>query len=387
MFILSSNFIVSLYLLFGGIRLFVILPNILLFYFMLPKVLSFRPTRSDTLLLISSLAGFFGSLLSLKPLLSCAFVFFITIAYFSIDKLISFVKLRNIILILNLTCLFNIIVAFIQIGYPSFILAEPFRSYTIPYHSNINTFFEFFSLPTLHLLPRLSGIFVENGPMVTSILIITFLLDKIKKAYKSLYLGFFPIYQRKFFDVIQVCNIVLIIFTGSKLTLVYLPFLLFILLRRFDFVPNKFTKISLVVLIFTIPSSFSLISSFLLNSSVFYDIFFLMGGLFDRLLIPQLSFFVGTGILSSTNDLIMPSLNGIFIYSLSFGLVFGLIFVVFNALYILYPYTDPFIVLLFFISLITSGSFLSYHFILLLIASRISFALRDLTYFKYPQLL
>ena len=341
----------------------------------LPQLLSLSSisTRKLVYLFISIIAGLFGSFLSEKPIISSIFVLIVCLSYLSFDAYSQKISKNFFLRLLLLASVLNLSVAFIQLFLPGFIIIPHPGDYTITTYSSTAQL-----IPFWPSIPRVSGLFIENGPMVSSLLTITYFLLSNHNALKIV-----TRLDKFLFSFIILFNLCLILFTGSKLMLFVLPLSMAYLIqtlmpriRASDFqLGTIFSRlIPKAFLLFT-ALFFLSIAAFLnkyhLRNIPFYEYLQLMQSLLHRLLPPDLELFSGIGIGSTTNQTI-DALNGFYIYSNAFGIVPGIVFSLSLALFILKSAKDFNYYLLFLITFISSGSFLIYQYPIILLCSRLS---------------
>lgn len=367
--------LISLYLYLAGTRIFSFLgpiPNIILFF---PLIFFSNriPYFKHSWMLTSSIAfAAFGSLFSEKPFLSLAFVAFIYITYLIIDQLCFYLEPLAFFKILLRISIVNSIVCLIQLNFPSFIVVPHVQNYSIPASAPI--------LPNVPLLPRLSGLFIENGPMVGALIVITFYMIFSRRMGIVNLTDNAQRYLLYLVNLMTLVNIFLIVFTGSKLSilflLVYLLYLAYFLLvpfasKIFRLLNTKFV----IIMTFAFLSISLLVFSQIVANTDYHQFEFIeyiakLQSLLRRLEIPEFSLFNGVGF-GRTSDREIDSLNAIYIYSLSFGLFFGIGFLSFFSFFILYPFSHPVLSIILFVTYISSGSLLMFNYPLILITSRL----------------
>tara|TARA_B100000886_G_scaffold337887_1_gene299594 strand:+ start:10148 stop:11272 length:1125 start_codon:yes stop_codon:yes gene_type:complete len=211
--------------------------------------------------------------------------------------------------------------------------------------SAINNYFPF-------SLGRLPGMFNENAPMVLHLLFYIIESLRIKKYLPSL---------KGLLVSSIIVNLLIIIFTGSKI-IISLPFLiLFYLLRKPNYRGFKyFSKDFFInsILVFLIIAAYPIIINYVFNSLDFSNV--VISGLKSRFQIPDnIPLFLGEGLQASTDSINnqIQSLNGIIIYSHAWGIIpASLILTIFFI--IIFSKSSYLHLLILFLSIISSGSLL-----------------------------
>lgn len=373
-----TKYFYLVFTLFGGLRLFGFFQNnpILFPVLILGLFKRRRLDHSVVFLLLALFFGLVGSFLSADPFTSSAFVAFTCLSFLSASIGTPSLTISCFVFILSLFSWLNIAICAIQVFNPQFIVVPHISAdYVVQSGSSyINI------LPWVPSFGRLSGIFIENGPMVIAIAPVTYFLIAYVRQNSSFH--FKKIRIESFFVGLAILlNLLLIAFTGSKFfplfiglfllyRILFLPSLevfrpiigrLYLLLRRFPI---------LLVIGLAIPFAFGpyLIQS--LDSVLGLDLLANVQSLSSRSSIPSFHILFGSGI-GSTSSGQVPTLNGMYIYSYTLGLIPGVLFLIFASAFILYPSPSFSLVLMYILSIVASGSLLNFQYPIFVIVSRL----------------
>lgn len=321
------------------------------------------------------IASFVGSFLSSKPLLSIAFAAILTFSLWSAERAemsLSTLVIRRSLIALSLA---NATVCMVQIFNPSFIVVSHlYQDYAIQSGSSFEL-----AIPYWPSFGRLSGLFVENGPMVISLIIANHFLILSTAQKKRASLSDPWDYSMLGLSCIAI-NILFILFTGSKYALVFPLVFLFprvlsvfswssaLIGLRFQGVVSRLRILLIIIFVFAACLLLFYLQPENCNSTFCTELKNFQS-LESRLAMPELSLFFGNGIGGTTTGEI-PSLNAFAIYTYAFGIIPGLGFLVGIYLFILSPRFDPVLTLLLTLSLFGSGSLLMYQYSLIVIISR-----------------
>lgn len=375
-----------LYLIFtllGGFRIFGSFQNNPIFLPVLILSL-FRGRRVDgsaAFLLLALFFGLVGAFLSADLLTSSVFVIFTCFSFFSVSIGTTSLAVPYFAIILSAFSWLNAIICVIQVHNPQFIVVPHISD---DYHIQMGSSFANI-LPWFPSLGRLSGIFIENGPMVIAIAPVTYFLvayihQCIYLHNKAKRLSFF------FVGSAILANLLLIAFTGSKFfplfigaVLIYkfllLPSLevfnpilrrLFLLLKRFP----VFLMIGLAM-----PFIFGSLLIQFLDHALGLDLLVNVQSLASRTATPSIHLWLGSGMASTSSEQI-PTLNGMYIYPYALGLIPGSLFLIFSSAFILFPSPSFLVILMYILSIVGSGSLLNFQYPIFIIISRLLVRIR-----------
>jgi len=321
------------------------------------------------------IASFVGSFLSSKPFLSIAFSTVLTFSLWSAERAemsLSTLVIRRSLIALSLA---NAAICMVQIFNPSFIIVSHlYQDYAIQGGSSFGLV-----IPFWPSFGRLSGLFVENGPMVISLMIANhfLILSTVSKNRAS------PSDPGLYSMLGLACvfiNILFILFTGSKYALVFplvflLPHVFSVFSKASALIRLKFQGVArrlriLLIIIFVFAACLLLfyLQAKNCNLPFCYELKNFQS-LENRLAMPELPLLFGNGMGGTTTGDI-PSLNAFAIYTYAFGIIPGLGFLIGIYLFMLSPRFDPVLTLLLTLSLLGSGSVLMYHYSVIIIISR-----------------
>ncbi|QNJ04965.1 putative membrane protein [Synechococcus sp. MEDNS5] len=364
------------YVLLGGVRVIPFLPNVFILWlttiFSLvnsPEFRSYVFTKLPIFYWIALSSGIIGSLLSGNPILSSLYTIALLFAFPQILYIVPRYTFKKLLELLTLFTYANATLCTIQFFIKNFSI-EPFL-------------FGAKSSPTLlGFIPnmsRLPGLFIENGPMVNALIIVNefflFHWRTAKKPSLRIYLSL-------------LINICLILFTGSKLALIYFPYIVLIITLQIIKKSNLKLKILIASpglpwkLIVKLGAIMLIVSGilFFTNIEFFLPSNYLtyiksMQAMTTRLEVPDITLFSISGLASSKD---LGALNGFLLYLVAYGWFFGSIFIISMYLLLLSPFTTPGLSFAFLVSFMSSGSFSIYNYPLLLLCNKaISIAIKN----------